>query len=152
MNILIKGKHENFVIPFKSHERDFCYDCVAVSKTYIDDNRIQYGLGFSLEIDPEDPMYESMKDDFIFSFDFRPRSSIHKTGLILANSLITGDELYTGEYQVVFYRFDKSMPEYNIGDRICQMKIGMTPKIDFEIVDKLDITERGAGGFGSTGN
>ena len=71
MNILIKGKHENFVIPFKSHERDFCYDCVAVSKTYIDDNRIQYGLGFSLEIDPEDPMYESMKDDFIFSFDFR---------------------------------------------------------------------------------
>ena len=56
MNILIKGKHENFVIPFKSHERDFCYDCVAVSKKHIDDNRIQYGLGFSLEIDPEDPM------------------------------------------------------------------------------------------------
>ena len=50
MNILIKGKHENFVIPFKSHERDFCYDCVAVSKTYIDDNRIQYGLEILNEV------------------------------------------------------------------------------------------------------
>ena len=152
MRVLIKDQNENFVIPYKKHERDFCYDCVAVSKRYIDDNRVEYGLGFSLEFDPEDPMHESMKDDFIFSFDFRPRSSIHKTGLILCNSQATGDEQYTGEYQVIFYRFDKSMPEYNIGDKVCQMKIGMTPKIDFKIVDKLDITERGAGGFGSTGN
>lgn len=151
MNILIKGKHENFVIPFKSHERDFCYDCVAVSKTYIDDNRIQYGLGFSLEIDTEDPMHESMKDDFIFSFDLRPRSSIHKTGLILSNSIGTGDEDYRGEYAVVFYNFDKSLPEYEIGDKVCQLKVGFTPIIKFTETKDLTITDRGAGGFGSTG-
>ena len=91
MNILIKGKHENFVIPFKTYDRDFCFDCVAVSKEYIGENRVKYGLGFAVQFDPDDPTYKSMEDDFIFSFDFRPRSSIHKTGLILANSVGTGD-------------------------------------------------------------
>ena len=152
MNILFKKLYESAVIPFKTYDRDFCFDCVAVSKEYIGENKVKYGLGFALQFDPEDSMYEGLKNNFIFSFDFRPRSSIHKTGLILCNSQATGDEQYTGEYQVIFYRFDKSMPEYNIGDKVCQMKIGMTPKIDFKIVDKLDITERGAGGFGSTGN
>lgn len=51
-----------------------------------------------------------------------------------------------------FYRFDKTLPEYEIGDRICQMKVGLTPIIDFEVVDELQSTQRGAGGFGSTGN
>ena len=151
MNILFKKLYEGAEIPSKTYDRDFCFDCVAVSKEYIGENRVKYGLGFAVQFDPDDPTYKSMEDDFIFSFDFRPRSSIHKTGLILANSLITGDELYTGEYQVVFYRFDKSMPEYNIGDRICQMKIGITPKIRFTKTFNLKETDRGAGGFGSTG-
>ena len=43
------------------------------------------------------------------------------------------------------------MPEYEIGDRIVQMKIGMTPKIEFIQTDKFKETDRGAGGFGSTG-
>ena len=111
MNILIKGKHENFVIPFKSHERDFCYDCVAVSKKRIDD----------------------------------------KTGLILANSIATGDEDYRGEYAVVFYHFDKSLPEYEIGDKVFQLKVGFAPIIKFTETKDLTITDRGAGGFGSTG-
>ena len=59
---------------------------------------------------------------------------------------------YTGEYQLFFYRFDKTLPEYEIGDRICQMKVGLTTIIDFEVVDELQSTQRGAGGFGSTGN
>ena len=151
MNILFKKLHKDAVIPFKTYDRDFCFDCVAVSKEYVGENKVKYGLGFALQFDENDSIHESMKDDFIFSFDFRPRSSIHKTGLILANSQATGDEPYTGEYQLFFYRFDKSMPDYNIGDRICQMKIGMTPKIIFETVEDLANTERGSGGFGSTG-
>ncbi len=151
MRVLIKGQNENFVIPYKKHERDFCYDCVAVSKRYIDENRVEYGLGFSLEFDPEDSMYESMKDDFIFSFDFRPRSSVNEKGLILANSIATGDEDFRGEYKVVFYRFDKNLTDYNVGERVCQLKIGFTPIIDFVEKESLTKTDRGAGGFGSTG-
>ena len=58
---------------------------------------------------------------------------------------------YTGEYQVVFYRFDKSLPEYEIGDKVCQLKVGFTPIIKFTETKDLTITDRGAGGFGSTG-
>ena len=151
MNILFKKLYEGAEIPSKTYDRDFCFDCVAVSKEYIGENKVKYGLGFALQIDPEDPMYESMKDDFIFSFDLRPRSSIHKTGLILANSIATGDEDYRGEYAVVFYNFDKSLPEYEIGDKVCQLKVGFTPIIKFTETKDLTITDRGAGGFGSTG-
>lgn len=151
MNILFKKLYEGAEIPSKTYDRDFCFDCVAVSKEYIGENRVKYGLGFAVQFDPDDPTYKSMEDDFIFSFDFRPRSSIHKTGLILANSQATGDEQYTGEYQVVFYRFDKSLQEYEIGDRVCQLKVGITPKIRFTKTFNLKETDRGAGGFGSTG-
>lgn len=58
---------------------------------------------------------------------------------------------YTGEYQVVFYRFDKSLQEYEIGDRVCQLKVGITPKIRFTKTFNLKETDRGTGGFGSTG-
>ena len=152
MNILFKKLHEDAVIPFKTYDRDFCYDCVAVSKEYIGENKIKYGLGFALQFDNSDDDFMGVSEGFILSFDFRPRSSIHKTGLILCNSQATGDEPYTGEYQLFFYRFDKTLPEYDIGDRICQMKVGLTPIIDFEVVDELQSTQRGAGGFGSTGN
>ena len=151
MNILIKKLNEKAVIPAKTFERDFCFDCVATSKEYIGENRIKYGLGFALQFDESDPTINYAKKEFIFSFDFRPRSSIHKTGLILCNSQATGDEQYTGEYQIFFYRFDKSMPEYEIGDRIVQMKIGITPKIEFIQTDKLKETDRGSNGLGSTG-
>lgn len=151
MNILFKKLDEKAVIPFKTFERDFCFDCVATSKEYIGENKIKYGLGFALQFDGNDDVYKGAKEEFIFSFDFRPRSSIHKTGLILCNSTGTGDENYTGEYQLFFYRFDKSLPEYEIGDRIAQMKVGFNPKIEFTEVNELKETDRGALGFGGTG-
>lgn len=44
-----------------------------------------------------------------------------------------------------------NMPKYEPGDRVAQMKIGFTVPIEFVEVDELDETERGGGGFGSTG-
>jgi dUTP pyrophosphatase len=43
------------------------------------------------------------------------------------------------------------MPKYEVGDKIGQIKIGATFPIEFIEVDSLDSTERGDGGFGSTG-
>lgn len=151
MRILIKKLNDKAVIPAKSYERDFCFDCTATSKEYIGENRIKYGLGFALQFDKTDLMYDSMKDLYILSVDARPRSSIHKTGLILSNSEGTIDEQYAGEVCAIFYRFDKSLPEYEIGDRICQIKVGLTPIIDFKEVKDLEETDRGSNGFGSTG-
>jgi dUTP pyrophosphatase len=44
-----------------------------------------------------------------------------------------------------------NMPRYQVGDKILQIKLGLTPTIEFEVVDELSDTARGAGGYGSTG-
>lgn len=150
MIVKILKRDGNATIPYKTHGNDFCFDCVATSKEVIG-NKIVYGLGFSLQFEQDDLTYKSLENDFILSFDFRARSSIHKTGLSLSNGIGTGDEGYTGEYKVVFYIIDPLLNPYEIGDRICQLKVGLTPRIQFKEVSILEETTRGVGGFGSTG-
>ena len=87
----------------------------------------------------------------VYSIDFRPRSSIWKTGMVLSNSVGTIDDLYRGEVSAVFYHVFPNMPRYKVGDRIGQIKLGFTLPIEFEEVDELSDTERGDGGYGSTG-
>lgn len=146
MKVKFKQLHENAVIPFKTHERDFCYDCVAISCEEVAPNVYKYGLGFALEI-VDDRKHEGS----ILSIDIRPRSSIYKTGMILSNSQGTVDEIFRGEICAIFYHVLPNMPKYEIGDKICQIKLGVTGKMDFEVVDELSSTERNDGGFGSTG-
>lgn len=136
--VKIKLLHPLAKIPYRHHDNDACYDCVAVSKKDLGDGRIEYGLGFSLEI-PENTQV-----------DFRARSSIHKTGLILSNSIGTGDEGYRGEYGSVFYQILPNLPPYEVGDRILQMQIRTREDVVFEVIEELTDTSRGNGGFGST--
>ena len=146
MKVKFKQLHENAVIPFKTHERDFCYDCVATSCEEIASNVYKYGLGFALEI-----VDNRKHEGSILSIDARPRSSIYKTGMVLSNSQGTIDEPYRGEICAVFYHVLPNMPKYEVGDKICQIKLGVTGKMDFEVVDELSSTERNDGGYGSTG-
>ena len=81
----------------------------------------------------------------------RPRSSICKTGMILSNSIGTIDYGYRGEITAVFYHVIPSLPIYKVGDRIAQIHIDITAKLDFVEVDELSQTERSDGGYGSTG-
>ena len=85
------------------------------------------------------------------SLDLRPRSSIWKTGMVLSNAVGTIDELYRGEVSAVFYHVFPDMPRYRVGDRIGQIKLGITLPLEFEKVDELGRTLRGDGGYGSTG-
>lgn len=86
------------------------------------------------------------------SIDFRPRSSVWKTGMILSNCEGTLDELYRGEVMAVFYHVMPDMPRYKVGDRIGQIKLGLTLPLEFDFVDEINMnTDRGTGGFGSTG-
>src|ERR1035437_1132002 len=138
-SIKIKLLHPNAQIPKKVIDTDACYDVIAVSKEDLGDGRIHYGLGFALEI-PENTQ-----------LDLRPRSLIHKTGLILSNCIGTGDEEYRGEYQAFFYHVIPTLPLYNVGDRILQIQLKTREDVEFEITDKLSETERGPQGFGSSG-
>ena len=151
MKVNIKKLHPDAVIPKKTYESDFCYDCVAISEEEISPNVWKYGLGIALQLNRRDSNWFSSRTEHILSIDVRPRSSIYKTGMSLANSIGTCDELYTGEISVIFYHVLRDLPRYKIGDRVCQIKLGATTPLIFKEVEELSSTERGSGGFGSTG-
>lgn len=149
MKVKVKKLNENAVIPFKTYEKDFCYDVVAVSEEEVAPNVWKYGIGLAFEIDRSDTFFAI--SDAKMSIDFRPRSSVWKTGMVLSNCVGTIDELYTGEVSAVFYHVFPNMERYKVGQRIGQIKIGTTMPVEFVVVDELDETERNDGGYGSTG-
>lgn len=79
-----------------------------------------------------------------------PRSSAYKKGLVLYNSLGIIDPDYTGEIIGIFYK-TKDYLEPAVGDRLLQIIPQKTVKITCVEVDELSTTERGEGGFGSSG-
>lgn len=147
-NLIIKIKKlsPNAVVPKYSKDGDAGMDLVAtsiISNTTFD---ITYGFGIALEI-PKGYV------GLVF-----PRSSIRKTDLSLTNCVGIIDSGYRGELQATFkkiygkndIRLDET--DYKVGDRIAQIMILPYPTIQFEEVDELNTSDRGDGGFGSTGN
>ena len=148
MKVKVKKLNENAVIPFKTYERDFCYDVVAVSEEEVAPNVWKYGIGLAFQIDRDSLFGHRYLN---LSIDLRPRSSVWKTGMVFSNCEGTIDELYTGEVFAVFYHVFPNMERYKVGQRIGQIKIGATMPIEFVVVDELDETERNSGSYGSTG-
>ena len=77
------------------------------------------------------------------------RSGLASKGLIPLGGIL--DEDYTGEVIVIMLNTTDKYLSINNGDRIAQMAIRPYYQGEFELVDELDETERGASGFGSTG-
>ena len=177
MEVKVKKLNKDAVIPFKTYGKDFCYDVVATSCEEVAPNVYKYGIGLSFEIDRKlnardllvipswlDDIENEKKQkvviygsvdlnvsDVNISIDLRPRSSIWKNGMSLSNCEGTIDELYRGEVCAVFYHLMPNMPKYEVGDKIGQIKLGFTLPIKFIEVEELSETERGNGGYGSTG-
>ena len=140
IKVKIKKLKENAVIPTYAKVGDAGMDLIAtsiISNTTFD---ITYGLGIALEI-PEGFV------GLVF-----PRSSIRKYELTLSNSVGVIDSGYRGELQATFKKTNGlDSLSYKVGDRIAQIMIIPYPQIEFEEVNELSNTERGEGGFGSTG-
>lgn len=82
----------------------------------------------------------------------RPRSGLAaKFGVTVANAPGTIDADYRGEVKVILVNLSKEKFVINPGERIAQMVIAKYEKIEWEEVSELGETERGTGGFGSTG-
>ena len=75
-----------------------------------------------------------------------------KQGLRLANCVGVCDEDYTGEYIVAIHNDREEVRVVHNGDRVAQLVFLPYLSVEFEEADSLDKTERGSGGFGSTGN
>jgi dUTP pyrophosphatase len=87
-----------------------------------------------------------------YEAQIRPRSGLSlKTGLAIPNSPGTIDSDYRGEIKVIVANLSNEVVEIKDGDRIAQMVIAKYERAEWIEVDNIDATERGAGGFGSTG-
>jgi dUTP pyrophosphatase len=140
MKINVKKLDEKAVIPKYAKEGDAGLDLVATSK---DENAmyIEYGTSLAVEL-PEG--YVGL---------LYPRSSISKYHLSLANSVGVVDSGFRGEIRLRFKKTSTSIIEttYNIGDKVGQLIVMPYPKIELVEVAELGNTERGEGGFGSSG-
>ncbi len=87
-----------------------------------------------------------------FEAQVRPRSGLAaKKGISVLNAPGTIDADYRGEIGVILVNLSEEDFTVQDGDRIAQMVIARYERVEWEVTDRLDETERGAGGFGSTG-
>lgn len=140
MKINIKKLSSLAVSPWKAHLTDAGFDLYATSKHYDENGNVVYGCGLAFEI-PEGYM------GLVF-----PRSSNARTSLLLSNSVGVIDSGYRGE---VTAKFKSITPlherEYQIGERFAQIIFLPIPNVELEVVDELSDSERGIGGYGSSG-
>ena len=139
MILKVKKLHPNAIIPKYAKKGDAGMDLVVTEIIKDTPTQITYGTGIAVEI-PEGFV------GLVF-----PRSSIRNTGLQLSNSVGVIDSGYRGEIQATFNKNGVNDTFYNIGDRCSQLVIVPTPIIQVKEMDELTETERGDGGFGSTG-
>lgn len=157
MRIKIQLLHEDAREPKQGREGDAGWDLVATSKT-IEDKYVEYGTGIAVAI-PEDHV------GLLF-----PRSSVSNYDLNLANCVGVIDPNYRGEIKLRFkpqapffstWWINAILPraicgsgdfrKYEVGDKVGQLIVMPRSYIEFDVVDDLDKTNRGAGGFGSSG-
>ena len=87
-----------------------------------------------------------------YEVQVRPRSGLSlKTGLLVVNSPGTIDADYRGEVKIILGNLGSNNEEIAHGDRVAQIVLAPVTQASFEVVESLSDTDRGAGGFGSTG-
>ena len=141
MKVKIKKTHEEAVIPKYAKRGDACMDLYAVNYDVDSFGNHVYDTGIAIEI-----------PDGYVGLVF-PRSSISKTfDMNLRSSVGVIDSGYRGSIILKFSGSIGRRRTYGRGDRIGQIMILPYPKIVFEEVRELSDSERGSGGFGSTGS
>lgn len=142
MKIKLKRLHKDAKVPTYGTKNSACLDLYAVEDVIFrsgDTMCIRSGWAFEI---PEGYYVEVM-----------PRSGLSiKNSLIMPNSPGIVDSDYRGEI-FVYMKFLRGNGRFNIqkGDRFAQMLIKKSILVEFEEAEELNETDRGAGGFGSTG-
>lgn len=141
MNVKIQKCHPDAKIPKYESEGAAGFDLSSVETLVVlPGSRCLVKTGLKMEI-PKG-----------FELQIRPRSgNALKYGITVLNSPGTIDSDYRGEIGVIVYNTDSYNFAISAGDRIAQGVIAPIEQVTFEEVTELGNTERGAGGFGSTG-
>ena len=143
MKLKVKKLHPDAVIPTYATSGAACFDLYAVEDGYVDDinhPNVKIGTGLAFEI----PSGYQM---LIF-----PRSGIaFKNNVTLTNAVGVVDSDFIGEVCVLLSAHSEGLLSIKKGDRIAQAQLMPVHRVIFQEVDELTETERGNGGFGSTG-
>jgi len=141
LKVKFKKLYADTKLPVKGSLDAACFDVYAHSAERDYEGLLTYKLGFSTEI-PQGWMAVIV-----------PRSNISKQKWMLGNSLGIIDSDYRGEWMIKLRAIGHSYgpAPYKIGDRVAQVYFQKVVDVEFEEVDNLSDTERGSGGFGSTG-
>lgn len=129
------------LIPAKQHLSDAAYDLrSAKDMTILPGERAAVPTGVRMQL----PM------DFVA--EVRPRSGLAlKHGITVLNTPGTIDAGYRGEVQAILINHGNAPFEIHRGDRIAQLLFQRLPLTELVLVDSLEESDRGEGGFGSTG-
>ena len=133
--------HDGGVIPSKPHMSDVGYDVTVVSKKKdLTSTTALYDTG--IKITPPDGYY----------VEIVPRSSLSKSGYILANSVGIIDPTYSGNLLVALCKVDPYADDISLPFRCCQIIFRKQYHVNIEeCITPIDATMRGGGGFGSSG-
>lgn len=138
--VKFKKIHEDAKLPERQHSQDAGYDLFSAENTEIEVGEVKLiSTGLKMKL-PEE-----------MEAQIRPRSGLSLSGVTVMNSPGTIDPGYRGEVKVIMANLVGDEVEIEKGERIAQMIFNRVehPKLSLEEVDK---TERGEGGFGSTGS
>lgn len=141
MIVKMKKLNEAAVLPVKARPGDAAFDFTAVSEEFDLANRtLTYKLGWAIEI-PEGHVGL-----------FFPRSSVANKDIVLSNSVGVIDSGYRGELMAKFKNVvPAAARKYSVGERVVQLIIMPIPQVELQVTETLSDTERGDGGFGSSG-
>ena len=152
MTVKIKFKpcHDLFKLPKKATPGSAGFDmlaCIDEPVKMYEGQTVAISLGCSVEI-PEG-----------YEIQVRPRSGLAlKQNITILNSPGTIDNDFRGTCMAIVHKsFSPSLesitPPFiiNPGDRICQFIVNKLPEVELELAEELSDTQRGSGGFGSTG-
>jgi len=115
----------------------FCPDSLLISP------RSTGTIDFKIQCSPN---FQKVSGYYLY-----PRSSISKTPLMMANSVGIIDATYRGNIMAKVFNTSDVPYQINRGDRLFQICMPTLEPCEVSFVNALDATERGAGGFGSTG-
>lgn len=139
--VKIKRLSENGFVPTQANKTDAGYDLYSVEDVEIKSmDRVLIHTDIAIEL-PKG-----------FEAQIRPRSGLAaKNGITVLNSPGTIDESYRGQICVIAINLSKKKQQIKFGDRIAQVVFKKVEYVNFKEVDQLSNTERGGGGFGSSG-
>lgn len=136
----VKKLSDDAILPTYAKDGDACLDVYAVSDYNLPVKQTTIvKLGIAVDLPTN------------YELQVRARSGLSSKGLVISNGIGTVDSGYRGEIGIILYNSTSKVFKITKGDRVGQITVRKVPRVDIKEVSEISETDRGTGGFGSTG-